>query len=386
MSPDLIALGGVALTLASLTGLPLIVLRPNRILSGAPLSAAAATGPWFYVLLALLALLAFLALRKRNRPLWNAGAALTAELLLVLLFFAAGRAARLLSAGAGPMARVSLGGGLWLAVLGLYFVLFACSRPLRSGLRMVLLLSGPAVILALLASGALSELSLLKELANRLETYLAELRRHLLLSLASAGAGAAVGIPLGLLMHRRPASEKFVFFVVNLAQTIPPLSLLGLLILPLSALALRFPLAARLGVRGVGWTPAWIVLFLYALLPIAGNTLAGFRTVPPEAIEAARGMGMTTGQRFWRVELPLAFPVIVSGVRTALTQNIGNALLAGLIGGGGLGALIYLGLAQAAPDLILLGALSVAVLALAADRGLEALVRALTPRGIRSGA
>jgi osmoprotectant transport system permease protein len=128
------------------------------------------------------------------------------------------------------------------------------------------------------------------------------------------------------------------------------------------------------------------VLFLYALLPIAGNTLAGFRTVPPDAIEAARGMGMTAGQRFWRVELPLAFPVIVSGVRTALTQNIGNALLAGLIGGGGLGALIYLGLAQAAPDLILLGALSVAILALAADRGLEALVRALTPRGIRSGA
>jgi osmoprotectant transport system permease protein len=386
MSPDLIALGGVALTLASLAGLPFIVLRPNRILSGAPLAAASATGPWFYVLLALLALLAFLALRKRDRPLWNASAALTAELLLVLLFFAGGRGARLLSAGAGPVARVSLGGGLWLAVLGLYLVLFACSRPLPSGLRMVLLLSGPVAILALLAAGALSELSLLKELANRRESYLAELRRHLLLSLASAGAGAAVGIPLGLLMHRRPASEKFIFFVVNLAQTIPPLSLLGLLILPLSALALHFPLAARLGVRGIGWTPAWIVLFLYALLPIAGNTLAGFRTVPPEAVEAARGMGMTTGQRFWRVELPLAFPVIVSGVRTALTQNIGNALLAGLIGGGGLGALIYLGLAQAAPDLILLGALSVAILALTADRGLEALVRALTPRGIRSGA
>jgi osmoprotectant transport system permease protein len=386
MSPDLISLGGVALTLASLAGLPFVVLRPNRILSGVPLSAASCSGALFYALLALLALLVFLALRKRDRPLWNAGAALTAELLLVLLFFTAGRAARALSAQADPVARVSLGGGVWLAVLGLYLILFACSRSLPSGLRMAVLLSGPAAILALLASGALNELSLLKELANRRETYLGELRRHLLLSLASAGAGAAVGIPLGLLMHRRPPSEKFVFFVVNLAQTIPPLSLLGLLILPLSALALRFPLAARLGVRGVGWTPAGIVLFLYALLPIAGNTLAGFRTVPPDAIEAARGMGMTAGQRFWRVELPLAFPVIVSGLRTALTQNIGNALLAGLIGGGGLGALIYLGLAQAAPDLILLGALSVAILALAADRGLEALVRALTPRGIRSGA
>jgi osmoprotectant transport system permease protein len=386
MSLDLISLGGIALSLASLAGLPFLVQRPNRVLSGIPVTAAAASGILFYTLLALLALLAFLTLRKRDRPAWNAGACLAADLLLALLFLAAGRAARVLSAGADPVSRVSLGGGLWLAVLGLYLVLFACSRHLPSWLKTAVLLAGPAAILALLGVGALNELSLLKEFANRRDGYLAELRRHLLLSLASSGAGAAVGIPLGLLMHRKPASEKLVFFVVNLAQTIPPLSLLGLLILPLSALALRFPLAARLGVRGVGWAPAGIVLFFYALLPIAGNTLAGFRTVPPDAVEAARGMGMTAGQRFWKVELPLAFPVIVSGVRTALTQNIGNALLAGLIGGGGLGALIYLGLAQAAPDLILLGALSVAVLALVADRGLEAAVRASTPRGIRSGA
>jgi osmoprotectant transport system permease protein len=386
MGPDLISLAAIALNLASLAVLPFLVLRPNRILSGVPLSAAAATGTLFYALLALIAVLVFLALRKRERPAWNAAGALVADLLLVLLFLAAGRAARALSARADPVARVSLGGGLWLAVLGLYLVLFACSRRLPSWLRTAVLLAGPAAILALAAAGAFDQLSLLKELANRRETYLAELRRHLLLSVVSSGAGAAVGIPLGLLMHRRPTSEKFVFFMVNLAQTLPPLSLLGLLILPLSALALAVPLAARLGVRGVGWAPAGIVLFLYALLPIAGNTLAGFRTVPPDALEAARGMGMTAGQRFRRVELPLAFPVIVSGVRTALTQNIGNTLLAGLIGGGGLGALIYLGLAQAAPDLILLGALSVAALALAADRGLEAVVRALTPRGVRSGA
>jgi osmoprotectant transport system permease protein len=385
MAPDLISLAGTALSLASLAGLPFLVRRPNRVLSGVPLSAAAATGVLFYAMLTLLAALAFLALRKRERPAWNAASALAADLLLVLLFLAAGRAARTLSAGADAVARVSLGGGVWVAVLGLYLVLFACSRRLSSWLKTVVLLAGPAAILALLAAGVFNELSLLIEFANRRETYLAELRRHLLLSLASAGAGATVGIPLGLLMHRRPASEKFVFFVVNLAQTIPPLSLLGLLILPLSALALRVPLAARIGIRGVGWAPAGIVLFLYALLPIAGNTLAGFRTVPSDAIEAACGMGMTAGQRFWRIELPLAFPVIVSGVRTALTQNIGNALLAGLIGGGGLGALIYLGLAQAATDLILLGALSVAAMALAADRGLEAVVRALTPRGVRSG-
>jgi osmoprotectant transport system permease protein len=97
-------------------------------------------------------------------------------------------------------------------------------------------------------------------------------------------------------------------------------------------------------------------------------------------------MGLRPVERLVRVELPLAFPVIVAGVRTALTQNLGNAILAGLIGGGGLGSIIFLGLAQAAPDLILLGALPVAGLALACEVLLDAAVRVLTPRGVGSGA
>ena len=218
-------------------------------------------------------------------------------------------------------------------------MLFACGRQLRRRpwLKSVVLLGGPLAVLALLLSGRLEGLSLLQEYAHRRDTFTAELIRHLALAFGSVAAGAAVGMPLGLLMHRRSRSEKYVFFVVNLAQTIPTLSLLGLLVVPLALLSRRFPLLAALGIRGVGWTPAAIVLFLYALLPVAGNTLAGFRTVPSAAVEAARGMGLRPVERLLRVELPLAFPVIVAGVRTALTQNLGNAILAGLIGGGGLG-------------------------------------------------
>lgn len=388
MRPDPVALAGAGLGLTAVAALPFLSLRPSRILSGAPVSALQAVGGGFWVLAAALAALLLLALLKRERPLWNAVAGLLAAALLAALFAAAGGAARRLADPAQPAARVSIGAGLWLGLLGLYLVLFACSRKLqgRPWLKIAVLLAGPLAILALLLGGRLEGLALLKEYANRRGTFLAELLRHLALAFGSVAAGTAVGVPLGLLMHRRRRSEKYVFFFVNLAQTIPTLSLLGLLIIPLSLLAQRVPALAALGIRGVGWAPAAIVLFLYALLPVAGNTLAGFRTVPAAAVEAARGMGLRSGERLRRVELPLAFPVIVAGVRTALTQNIGNAILAGLIGGGGLGSIIFLGLAQAAPDLVLLGALPVAGLALVCEAALEAASRALTPRPLRSAA
>jgi osmoprotectant transport system permease protein len=383
-----VGLAGAGLSLAALAGLPFLVLRPSRVLSGTALSAAQAAGWAFPALLAVLAALVLLALWERQATAWAAAAGFLADLALGLLFAAAGWAARRLADPTRPAARVSLGAGLWVCVLGLYLVLFACGRKLQRSpwLKSAVLLAGPLAVLTLLLAGQLGGLSLLKEFANRRDTFAAEFARHLALAFGSVAAGAAVGVPLGLLMHRRSRSEKYVFFVVNLAQTIPTLSLLGLLIVPLALLAQRFPLLGSLGIRGVGWTPAGIVLFLYALLPVAGNTLAGFRTVPPGAVEAARGMGLRPVERLVRVELPLAFPVIVAGVRTALTQNLGNAILAGLIGGGGLGSIIFLGLAQAAPDLILLGALPVAGLALACEVLLDAAVRVLTPRGVGSGA
>jgi osmoprotectant transport system permease protein len=125
-----------------------------------------------------------------------------------------------------------------------------------------------------------------------------------------------------------------------------------------------------------------IVLFLYSLLPITRNTLAGFQVVSPEDRDTARAVGMSSRQVFWQVELPLAFPVILSGIRTALTQTIGNTILAGLVGAGGLGSIIFLGLAQAAPDLILLGALPVVILAWVSDQMMMILTRKATPKGV----
>jgi osmoprotectant transport system permease protein len=120
-----------------------------------------------------------------------------------------------------------------------------------------------------------------------------------------------------------------------------------------------------------------IALFLYSLLPIVANTVAGLARVSPAAVEAARGMGMTPGQLLARIELPLALPVVLSGVRIVLVQNIGLATIAALIGAGGLGAFVFQGIGQTAIDLVLLGALPTVVMAFAASVLLDALVETM---------
>lgn len=142
------------------------------------------------------------------------------------------------------------------------------------------------------------------------------------------------------------------------------------------------PLSA-LGVRGIGSAPALIALTLYALLPIVRNTFTGLEVVPRAATEAGRGMGMSPWQLLLRVQLPLALPLIVGGLRAAAVLTIGTTTVAYLIGAGGLGVFIQRGIDQVVPDLVLLGAIPIIVLALLADALLRAVGAALTPRGVR---
>ena len=114
-----------------------------------------------------------------------------------------------------------------------------------------------------------------------------------------------------------------------------------------------------IGVSGIGWAPAYLALTLYTLLPIGRNTLTGFYAVDRNIIQAAKGMGMSKSQVLMQIELPLAFPVIFTGIRIAFIQTIGGAVLAGLVGGGGMGTFVFLGLGEASPDLILLGVLPI---------------------------
>jgi osmoprotectant transport system permease protein len=189
---------------------------------------------------------------------------------------------------------------------------------------------------------------------------------HLVLVLISTLVAVAIGVPLGVALTRRPRLAKPVLGFANVVQTIPSLALFGFLIpLPL--------------IGGIGARTAIAALVVYALLPILRNTYAGVLSVDPAIIEAATGIGMTPRQRLRSVELPLALPVVLAGVRIATVVSIGLATIAAAIGAGGLGVLIYRGVAIVDHRLILAGAVPAALLALAADSGLGIVERRLAP-------
>jgi len=177
--------------------------------------------------------------------------------------------------------------------------------------------------------------------------------RHLLLVGYSMAAAIGAGVPFGVLLSRprfRRSAERFMQ-IFNIGNTIPSLAVL----------------AIALGIFGIGDAPAVIALFLASLLPITRNTYEGLKGVPPALLEAARGLGMTGWQSLVRVELPHAMPIIVGGMRTALAINVGTAPLAYLIGADSLGSLIFPGIYLDNETLLLMGAASTAIIALALD-------------------
>ena len=271
-------------------------------------------------------------------------------------------------------ARVSPASGFWLTSFA--FALLTADALARLKLspiaRVVLLAAVAGAAALLLMSGAWDGLSILKEYGSRAETFWLEASRHVVLALGSLAAATLVGLPLGILCHRVKALRAGVLNVLNIIQTIPSIALFGLLIAPLGWIALNVPGASAIGIRGIGAAPAFVALFLYSLLPVVANTVVGLAGVPRDANDAARGIGMTDRQRLFGVELPLAFPVILTGIRIVLVQNIGLATIAALIGGGGFGVFVFQGIGQTAMDLVLLGAVPTVALAFAAAIVLDA--------------
>jgi osmoprotectant transport system permease protein len=347
---------------------------PNRLLSGRPIGLFAAVDPRLCAVIAVAAtgLLATSAApvdrAKANRALQRAAAVLAGALFL-LVPAAAGNAAASLAAGAPALTRISLGAAFWvlLGTTGLALI-DALQRAAAGFAERLLAIAAIAGALALMAhTGVFDALSLAREYQTRRDLFAVALVRHVILVAAAVGPAVLIGVPLGVAAARRARIQGTLFAFLNLLQTIPSIALFGLLLVPLSALAEAVPTLAAIGIGGIGPAPAVIALILYGLLPIVRNTVAGIAGVAPAVIDAARGMGMTERQLFWRAELPLALPLFLAGLRIVTVQAVGLAVVAALIGAGGLGSFVFEGLGQYAADLVLLGALPAIMLALGAD-------------------
>lgn len=372
---------GVVVALVALAGLalPFAVFKANRIVPGdgvafwdaLPLVSAAIGLAWvgFAIAIGL----------HRLSPAIKLAASASGLLVIVLLV---GLAAHAMTPADNGYARIGIGPGFWLLGFALALMVTDALARMTPGpwLRAGLLVFAVAGMSVVLWSGAWDALSIIKEYASRAPAFWQEARTHLLLAFGSVLLATVIGVPLGIACFKVGALRAGALNLLNIIQTIPSIALFGVLIAPLAWIAANVPGARAIGISGIGMAPAMVALTAYALLPVVANTLVGLTGLPQATVEAARGMGMTWRQRLMQVELPLAFPVILTGIRIVLVQNIGLATIAALIGGGGFGVFVFQGVGQTAIDLVLLGAAPTVALAFAAAVLLDSFIELSSKR------
>ena len=371
-----------ALALA-LAGLPFLRVAANRLLSGeAVYLASVLRGGWWLLAVPCMVLVGLSFSKPHRAGLWLA-VVCAGSLLAGLTALAAAHASFVAQADA-LLTRTSLGGGFWLASALLGLIMADALQHLRasSAARIGCAVAVAGVFSALLATGWCDDLSIMKEYANRSDVFAQVMARHLQIVALALAFTLLAGLPLGWAAWRFARVGRAVFPVLNIIQTIPSLALFGLLMAPLAWLASSWPAAGQAGISGVGLAPGVIALVLYSLLPVVRGTLAGLAQVPSSVVQAANGLGLTRAQVFWRVNVPLALPVVLGGVRTATIQAIGLAAVTALIGAGGLGSIMFEGLFSSAQDLVLLGVLPIIALGVLADGLFKGLIRFSSPHGL----
>ena len=360
-----------ALAIGAAGGLPFLRVAPNRLLSGEPVYLwdvlhQLGSQQIDALILALVVLLSI--------AVWQPGQRLTQALLILTMaaslsgvWLLAGQFASSAIQAENPLKRTTLGAGFWtLAALACLIALDAIARLQLPTLPRLLLQSAFFLPLLLLLHEG-QHLSIAQEYVNQRGVFGLAILRHLQIVFLAVVPALVIGLLLAWRMTQTRSLRQALFPILNVIQTIPSIALFGLLMAPLAWLAVQLPTLGRAGISGVGIAPAVIALFMYALLPIVRSALAGLEQVPAEAVNAARAMGMSAGQLLWQVELPLALPVLLIGLRSAVVQTTGLAAVSALVGAGGLGQIMFDGLFSAANELVILGVIPIVLLAMLAD-------------------
>jgi osmoprotectant transport system permease protein len=365
------------LALGAAYGLPFVRVAPNRLLSGEPVFLSEAllhlNGQVIVpLLLALFTLLSVAVLQPRKR-ITQVLVFLAMAAALAYLWLLAGHIANNAIETQNSFARTALGAGFWaLGALAWLIGIDAAARlQLATFPRLLLQIALLLPLLLTLSQGL--NLSIAQEYANHSDVFGPAILRHLQIVMLAVAPALVIGLLLAWRMSKNRELRQAIFPVLNVLQTIPSIALFGLLMAPLAWIALQWPALSRAGIGGVGIAPAVLALLMYALLPIARSALAGLEQVPAEAVYAARAMGMSSRQILWEVELPLALPALLIGLRTAVVQTTGLAAVCALVGAGGLGQIMFDGLFSAANELVILGVIPIVLLAMLADTAFKLL-------------
>lgn len=351
-----------------------VLFKKMRIQTSAAITASTCFGKGYYLILAGTIAIVILNCFANKWVRYISG--VLAGVMITLSLYIMSGALEWLPLDKTDYSRLSIGPSMWLWLLCMFCVIIKINEIIGNVWLQRLLYFIPVVLITgLVLTGNLNGLAIMIEYNTIKTQFWKALGVHIKFSALIMAVSILIGIPLGYWANRSPLLEKMIFSVLNLIETIPGISFIAILIIPLSALANRYPVLAEYGIMGFGMAPAFIALVFYALFPIVHNTRAAFKMVDSYYIEIAEAMGMNHRKIFLTVTLPMAFPTILSGIRIATVYTITGMVLAAFIGGGGLG--FYM-INSDSMDLILLGVIPMIIITFVIDNGLKWVVQKMS--------
>lgn len=341
------------------------------------LTASETLGSGFYILLIFTVLLLGLILVKGEKENFNLLTVFWAGICFGTLVFLSGGAVGNVELG-GEFRRISMSFGCYLYLILAFLIQTNCAQKVEHKGKKALAVSiGFFLAFAALFSGKLDGLSVMVEYLNRKEQFQEEFLNHIKMAFGVVITGILIGIPLGWLAYNRQRAGRIIFSVLNTLESIPPLALICVMMFPLAFLSNNIEFLRNMGVSGVGATPVFFALLFYSLFQIVNSMYGALKVIDREYIEVARAMGMSGKQIFFKVELPIILPILISGIRVSLITSILGVTIGAYVGFGGLGMFILQGITGFAIDIVLMVTIPIMFTIFFADFVLKELVIAL---------
>lgn len=327
----------------------------SRVDSKNGLTAVESLGANFPILLGITLIVFVLIIIKKTSPLLNYITGMIASFAIGFSVLFAGQATNVISNEAAN-GRISMSLGIYAYILLMYLIIEKCNIFIvKNWQKYTTALPAILIMIISLATGQLDGLSIMQEYYSRTGQFYDELAKHVTMSLSVIFVSIIIGIPLGWWAYKNKKVGSFITTFLSIIQSIPSIAFIFLMMFPLAFINNNVPGAEELGITGIGAAPVFVALVLYALFQIVNNVYGALSSIDKHYIEVAEGMGMSSNQIFWKVELPNAIPVILSGIRLATIVTISGTTLGAYAGFGGLGTFIIAGSSGFAIDLILLG-------------------------------
>ncbi len=355
--------------------------KETRISLAEAVSARACMGDWFLLYVLLAVVLLIFSITKKKRPLLNFAAGLYSAFCLVSLVYLVAMSVGKLNQGQGG--RFSFGVGFIIALIALYSVILKCGQYMeKNWMRAVTGLLVWGVLCIMLICGTLNTYSVMQEYYAQKSQFFSNVAAHMKLSFSALGVAVLAGIPIGYICYKNAKVDKVTIASLSIVETMPQMALFAVIRIPFVFLSNAFPVLKENGFGGYGFAPAFTALFLYGLYLVIHNVRAAFRIVDDKLIENAYAMGMTSGDVFWKVQIPSALPYILNGIRIAMISTIVGASLSSYVGAAGLGVYIVNGVNALAIDLQLLGIIPIFIITIVSDFIMGRLIRLILPKGV----